>query len=145
VRAQKQQVPPTDKQYTESLQGETESSDHVGAIDENGHVMCVAEALDWCNLPPNQKQYDVVLAFECVYREDLYLPLINALSATSHEGSYIFLGLTRLFIKPYFFDLLKQHGFSYQMIPQESLPLEYQEQTSGRDVGLFILRKKIKQ
>lgn len=30
------------------------------------------------------------------------------------------------------------------MIPQESAPPEYRNETNGRDVGLFVIRKTVK-
>lgn len=77
--------------------------------------------------------------FACsVYNETLYEPFVDALLATADENSLIFMGLTRSFCKPVFFELLYSKGISYTLIPQEALPLEYRNEASGRDVGMFI-------
>ena len=42
-------------------------------------------------------KFDIILALECVYREDLYQPLIDSILQSSVPSTLIFLGLTRLF------------------------------------------------
>lgn len=74
-----------------------------------------------------------------VYREDLYEPLISALLSCSHEDSVIFLGLTRQFSKPRFFELLAAQ-FSYKLVPHEALPGDYQA-GSNTEIGLFVLQR----
>jgi hypothetical protein len=76
-----------------------------------------------------------------VYKVELYGLLVTALNAVAHENTVIFLGLTRLFAKPRFFELLVQGGFKYTMVPQECMPPQYGSETNGRDVGLFIVSK----
>lgn len=75
-----------------------------------------------------------------VYNETLYEPFIDALLSTADNNSLIFMGLTRSFCKPHFFSLLSAKGVSYTLLPQEALPLEYRNEASGRDVGMFICR-----
>jgi hypothetical protein len=105
-------------------------------------LRCKGITFDWCKPPTDIGKFDIVLAFECVYNEDLYAPLINALKISCHKASIVFLGLTRLFAKPSFFQMLLDNGFVYTMIPQESAPLEYRNETNGRDIGLFVIKYK---
>lgn len=42
----------------------------------------------------------------------------------------------------YFFKFYSAAGFSYTMVPQESAPKGFRNETNGRDVGLFIIRRK---
>jgi hypothetical protein len=83
-------------------------------------------------------------SFPCyysVYREELYDPLIRALDVVSHEQTVIFLGLTRIFAKPLFFERLRAGGFDYTLVPHECAPKQYRSETNNRDIGLFIVRK----
>jgi SAM-dependent methyltransferase len=103
-----------------------------------------ARAFDWLKIPQGGDEkrlgsFDIIFAFECVYKEELYVPFINALLESSHSSTVIFLGLTRIFAKPLFFDVLKSSGFVYTMVPQEALPEGFGNDTTGRDVGLFIV------
>lgn len=108
----------------------------------NGNIR--ASAFDWLNIARDDKglgKFDIILAFECVYKEELYMPFIDALTECCHNSSIIFLGLTRVFAKPLFFEYLKKAGFQYTMVPQESLPLGWGNDTTGRDVGLFVVTR----
>lgn len=51
-----------------------------------------------------------------VYNPVLYQPLINALCACSHSRSVIFLGLTRLFAKAHFFQMLLEGPRSFVIL-----------------------------
>ena len=122
----------------------TDLDSHVELIRHNLELNrasenCQAQALDWqdCRLDP----YDVVLIFECVYNESLYDPLIQSLDQLFSETTVGFLGLTRLFAKPSFFDKLLNAGFVYTMVPEESLPAKYSDDLAYRDVGLFVVRR----
>ena len=108
----------------------------LNSVSEN----CKAQALDWysCDLGT----YDVILVFECVYNESLYDPLIQTLDKLfASESSVGFLGLTRLFAKPSFFDKLAAAGFVYTLVPEDSLPDKYSSDLAYRDVGLFVIRR----
>lgn len=107
----------------------------VNRSNGNSHVV----EFDWFK-PPALGVYDVVFAFECVYNEELYQPLIDSLYISSNKDTTIFLGLTRLFAKPKFFRLLKK-SFKYRMIPKESFPNRYWDENSDSDVGLFIVQR----
>ena len=82
-----------------------------------------------------QAPFDVILALECVYREDLYLPLIETIKAQSHKGTVCFLGSTRQFTKPSFFRLLAEHGLAYKKLPHEMLP----ESMADQSIGMFVI------
>jgi hypothetical protein len=75
-----------------------------------------------------------------VYREDLYLPLINTLYSCSHSNSVIFLGLTRQFSKPLFFEVLRK-SFTFTLVPQHALSTAYGVGSGNEEIGLFILQK----
>ena len=68
-------------------------------------------------------------------------PLIQSLDQLFSETTVGFLGLTRLFAKPSFFDKLLNAGFVYTMVPEESLPAKYSDDLAYRDVGLFVVRR----
>jgi predicted nicotinamide N-methyase len=121
----------------------TDHESHVALIEKNlennnCNPRTAAAPLDWCNLGDRPEKNDIVLAFECVYNEELYEPFIAALESTTDENSIIFIGLTRTFSKPLFFETLRAHGFKYTLLPQEALPADYRNESSGRDVGMFL-------
>ena len=118
-------------------------------IDLNGvSSQCTAQVLDWCDLAPyhasaaatyGKSQFDIILALECVYREDLYDALLQTLLECSHEKTVIFLGLTRLFAKSVFFSFLSQKGFEYKKIPHGAMPQEWlRTDSSAADTAIFI-------
>lgn len=131
---------------------------HIPQIDYNISLnptikKCKAVELDWFKphlSVSNIGKCDVILIFECVYKEELFKPLINSMKAlvelgtcTSEEDSpIIFLGLNRLFAKPSFFEELLGMGFGYKMIPKAMLGEQYWDSNSDRDVGLFIVTYK---
>ena len=121
----------------------TDLESHIDLIRENIAInnctKCVPQSFDW--KIDKMGKYDVVLIFECVYNSDLYIPLINAIDDISNMSTIIFLGLTRLFAKPTFFQLLRDRGFKYTMIPEESLPAEYGAEFIDNNVGLFVVRR----
>lgn len=71
----------------------------------------------------------------------MYSPLIDALEATSHINTIIFLGLTRFFAKSQFFKMLQLRGFKYTLIPKDCFEERYWDQYSDRDVGIFLIQK----
>jgi len=102
-----------------------------------------AAALDWTDMAPFAAEYpasfDVILALECVYREDLYQPLVDVLLRTSSKKTLVFLGLTRLFAQTKFFALLEAAGLRYTRIPEHALPAVLRGQQSTADCGLLLL------
>jgi hypothetical protein len=102
----------------------------------------VGVACDW-NATTNAEEahaglttpFDVILALECVYREDLYLPLIRTIKRHCHTQTVCFLGSTRQFTKPSFFRLLTEHGLAYKKLPGNMLP----EHLADPSIGLFVL------
>jgi len=100
-----------------------------------------AEAKQSASTPsPNSAcTFDIILALECVYREDLYQPLIDTLLRLSTKQTLIFLGLTRLFAKPVFFDLLHASGIYYTRLPEHSLPEALRRDVNTSDCGLLLL------
>lgn len=110
---------------------------------------CRVAPLDWCDLSSlesfESKRYDVILALECVYREDLYAPLIETFKNTAHDDTVILLGVTRLFAKRVFFKMLLDSGFEYSKVPYNALPKSIVSDTSAQDLGLFVVTKAGKQ
>ena len=111
-------------------------STQCGSIKEKQHIP---------TLPANPTSssttctFDVILALECVYREDLYQPLIDTILHLSTKQTLIFLGLTRLFARPVFFDLLHAHGIYYTRLPEHSLPANLRRDVNTSDCGLLML------
>lgn len=122
----------------------TDLDSHLSLIQENLQRnttrCCAVTTLDWTR-NEHRGRYDIILVLECVYNEDLYLPLIDSLDRLSKSNSIIFLGLTRLFAKPIFFSLLARKNFKFTMLPESSLPEQYSDEFSGRDVGLFVVTR----
>ena len=58
-----------------------------------------------------------------VYKEELFIPLIDTLEAKGHENSIAILGITRAFAKESFVDMLRARGFRYKKIPTSSMIL----------------------
>lgn len=101
---------------------------------------CQTAPLDWCDLSSLPREsFDVILALECVYRQDLYAPLIDTFRNTAHGDSVILLGVTRLFAKRVFFKMLLDAGFNYSKVPYNALPASIRSDTSAQDLGLFIV------
>jgi hypothetical protein len=132
-----------DKLYKPDVLLVTDLDSHIDLICENIAInscsKCIPRSFDW--KIDKMSNYDVILIFECVYNEDLYIPLINAIDDISTMSTVIFLGLTRLFTKPKFFQLLRGRGFKYTMIPEESLPEEYGAEFIDNNVALFVVRR----
>ena len=112
---------------------------NITSNDVDGTV--AARVLDWTR--PHEAdlgQFDVVLAMECIYREFLYQPLIDTFKAVCRPATVIFLGLTRHFAKPAFFDQLDAAGFDYRQLPHEvTLAPAKLREGGSRDVGLFVI------
>eukprot|EP01038_Epipyxis_sp_PR26KG_P010670 gene10670-14329_t len=64
-----------------------------------------------------QSTYDIIIALECVYRDELYEPLVKSILVNSHSDTITFVGLTKSFAKPSFFRILKDFGLLYRKIP----------------------------
>ena len=128
-----------DKLYNASQIVVTDLPSHVNHMKYNvemNNSKCVSSALDWGNC--NQfGTFDVILGFECVYKEELYVPFITVIKQLANKDSVVILGMTRQFLKPHFFDLLRQFGFVYTLLPQEDFAHEYHNQ-NGLDTGLFL-------
>jgi hypothetical protein len=113
----------------------------------NSTRLCSVWPLDWLNIDVFIKSrsqsaghtFDIILALECVYREDLYQPLIDTILRTSTKDTLIFLGLTRLFAQHIFFDLLHANGIYYTRLPEHSLPLKVRKESATADCGLLLL------
>ena len=127
----------------------TDLESHIKHIQHNIDINrpftndCAAIEYDWFNCQSfncTERKFDIVLAFECVYKETLYLPLIQSMLHVSDKDTVIFLGLTRLFAKKRFFSFLRDNGLEYTMLPSSCMPLEYQQKYNLNDVGLFIVR-----
>lgn len=140
-----------DQMYEPSEVVITDLESHVPHINYNislnsstsrGVSVCNGVTLDWFQPDTLNRKFDVIIAFECVYNELLYEPFIKSLAAVSTCNSIIFLGLTRLFARPAFFHLLICYGFDYMLIPQDKMPQDYHRETTGRDVGLFVITYK---
>ena len=61
--------------------------------------------------------FDGIHIIGSVYREDLYVPLILTILQYSHAHTVTYLGLTKQFMTPSFFESLSSHGLQYRMIP----------------------------
>lgn len=131
----------------------TDLASHIEHIQHNIDInrpysdKCEAIEFDWFNCQNfkcNDRYFDIVLAFECVYKESLYLPLIRSILHVSNTDTVIFLGLTRLFAKKHiFFSLLRENGLEYTMLPSSCMSSEYQQKYNLSDVGLFVLRRSL--
>lgn len=126
----------------------TDAADHLGLMERNIAMNATtvtnvkAHVLDW--LQPqaaNLKKFDIVLALECIYRENLYGPLIHSFDSVCHEDTVIFLGLTRNFGKALFFEQLAAAGFDYTMVPHECTLSSTRRKEGSEDVGLFVVQR----
>lgn len=70
-----------------------------------------------------------------VYHEDLYQPLIDSMIACSTADTVTLLGLTREFMKPSFFDRLRQH-FTYSLIPHRNIRADDEHS----NIGIFACK-----
>ena len=75
-----------------------------------------------------------------VYREDLYLPLILTILKYSHVHTVTYLGLTKQFMSPSFFECLRSHGLLYRMIPHAVIKSYAADQDAvDENIGLFLV------
>jgi len=125
--------------------------DHVEHMNYNIKLnnlkKCKSIELDWFNNNGNNNiigTYDIIIALECVYKDELFEHFIKTMNTLSTNNTLIFLGLTRNFQngKQIFWEILKNYNFYYTMIPQESLPIEYHNEMNCRDCSIFVLSKK---
>lgn len=97
-----------------------------------------------------------------VYNEELFQPLIDCIQHNSHAHTITFLGLTRDFASPKFFDLLKDNDYYYRKIPDhafvgsssisednsQSNSVQFDENSAWNTpateerIGIFIVYKK---
>jgi len=70
-----------------------------------------------------------------VYREDLYLPLIQTIKQQSHRSTLCFLGSTRQFTKPHFFHLLEKNGLAYKKLPANLIA----DGALDNSIGMFVI------
>lgn len=106
----------------------------------NEPTTCTALELDWCNPPTldSALTYDVIIALECVYREDLYVPLVDTMRSLLSPRAVVLLGLTRSFSKPLFFRLMRERGLRYTMVPLDSTR---GAESSDDNMALFVCTK----
>ena len=114
-------------------------------IQLNDLTRCKSIELDWHSNNDNTTDaYDIIVALECVYKDELFEIFIKTMDALSNNDTVIFLGLTRNFQngKQVFWEILKRYDFQYIMIPQDNLPFEYHNEMNCRDCSIFLLSKK---
>jgi len=137
-----------DKNFNPKQVFVSDIGDHIEHMDYNiklnNLTRCQAIELDWFTSNHNMGTYDVIIALECVYKNELYEPFIKTIDTLSNNNTIIFLGLTRNFqnVRQMFWDILRKYKFHFMMIPQESLPSEYHDEMNCRDCGIFVLSKK---
>jgi predicted nicotinamide N-methyase len=90
--------------------------------------------------PQHATKFDLIVASDVAYREELYDPLIASLLHFSHAQTVILLGVTMSDTKPAFFELLERAGFVYEKFSDHLLEVEFR----GTTFGIFVLRKKNK-
>lgn len=105
----------------------------------NNSDRCKAVVLDWGNDSYKIGKFDVILAFECVYRATLYEPFVKTLRSLSNSETVIIMGMTRQFLQPKFFTLMSEYGFQYSLLPQETLSAAYCRE-NGTETGLFVCK-----
>lgn len=71
-----------------------------------------------------------------VYREDLYTPLVRTLLDLMHSDSICFLGSTKQFTTPVFFQLVNKYGLVYKKMPHGSMP------SSDENIGIFVIHRR---
>ena len=86
----------------------TDLLSHVPHMDINWNLNpdanhCKAIELDWGNGSYDIGVFDVVLAFECVFKPEMYEPFIKTLRNLSTHSTVVILGMTRQFLQPRFF------------------------------------------
>lgn len=121
----------------------TDLNSHIPLIKRNIALndanCCTAFPFDWCK--DDLGTFDIVLVLECVYSESLYEALVGSFDRLCTEKTIVFLGLTRLFAKPFFFSLLKRRGYLYTLIPENFMPPTYCDDNTNRDIGLLVVRR----
>ena len=90
--------------------------------------------------------FDGIHIIGSVYREDLYVPLILTILQYSHAHTVTYLGLTKQFMTPSFFESLSSHGLQYRMIPHAVIKSCAAVQDAvDENIGLFLVfRTEIK-
>ena len=93
-------------------------------------------------------EFDLIVASDVAYHEDLYEPLIESLLRFMEEEKgktkscpqppVILLGCTMSDTTPDFFDCLLDRGFLYQRLANHLLDTEYQ----GHIFGIFVVQRR---
>jgi predicted nicotinamide N-methyase len=132
-----------DKLYAPAEVFVTDLLSHVDHMDHNLKLnsanRCKATELDWGKDSYDIGKFDVILAFECVYKVGLYEPFVKTLRSLSSSQTVVIMGMTRQFLQPKFFTLLTEYGFQYSLLPQETLSANYCRD-NGTETGLFICK-----
>lgn len=84
------------------------------------------------------EKFDFIFGSDVVYRDWLYEPFIKSLKHFSHPGTISLIGVTMQDTKPKFFMLLKEHGFTYQRLPDDLMDPEFR----GTTFGLFVIQRQ---
>ena len=79
--------------------------------------------------------------FYSVYRSDLYLPLVLTILRLGHERTITYLGMTKQFTTPAFFDCLIANDLQYRMIPHEVVKNCNFATSFEGNIGLFVVFK----
>ncbi len=85
-----------------------------------------------------------MIVLNSVYRENLYEPLIRTIEAKSHSNTKIFLGMTRAFVSPKFFQLLEKHNFVYRKVSKQMIEHSRLHNKRKHDttlIGIFMIEK----
>ncbi|CAM9945424.1 unnamed protein product [Ectocarpus sp. 13 AM-2016] len=111
---------------------------NVAAQDDMGaQDLCSVrvEAFDWSSEVPEELgevPFDVILATDVAYYENLYAPFVQALERTAGEHTLVLLGVTKTDTGPAFFDALDKAGFVYNLV----------DQASHKGFGLFTVHRE---
>jgi len=125
--------------YVTDLLSHVPHMDHNLKLNASDPDRCKAVELDWGNDSYEIGKFDVILAFECVYKVGLYEPFVKTLRSLSNPETVIIMGMTRQFLQPKFFTLMSEYGFQYSLLPQEALSASYCHD-NGTETGLFVCK-----
>lgn len=135
----------------------TDRADHLPLIRRNAETNGLSSGssstkvsvleYDWLNDDVTHLEplpFDVILGTDVAYCEELYAPVVAALSRIAGPRTLILLGVTRTDTHPEFFQLLHEAGFDYCLLPTDDCVKSKGVETNGGIASGFALMSVVR-
>lgn len=139
----------------------TDRADHLPLIRRNAETNGLASGssstttatkvtvleYDWLNDDVTHLEplpFDIIVGTDVAYCEELYAPVVVALSRIASPKTLILLGVTRTDTRPEFFQLLHKAGFDYCLLPTDDCVNSKGVETNGGIASGFALMSVVR-